>query len=97
MKTVEIYQLSDQGEQKVIAVCSLTEETVLCEGDESFVNHLSQNGITDYSQTPRITIFPDAGLHFLEQMKNNFSSGYINASDILDNSEQDEKKMLENE
>lgn len=82
MEFVEIYKLNNDGSQKIIAVCKLTGGEVICEGDKEFVEHLSKEGIIDYSSESREKIFPQAGRLFLEQLKFNFKSGYLNASDI---------------
>lgn len=83
MEYVEIYKLQNDGSQKVLAVCKLVENGVVCEGDETFVKNLNQGGIFDYeSQSPQQKLFPKDGRKFLEQLKFNFTSGYVNASDI---------------
>lgn len=82
MARVEIYKLNNDGSQRVIATCKLVEDKVICEGDEKFVEHLSTSGIYDYSQTPLAKILPENGRVFLEQLKFNFKSGYLNASEV---------------
>lgn len=82
MKYVEIYKLQNHGSQKVLAVCKLVGEEVVCEGDKTFVKNLNQEGIFDYATESKEKIFPKDGRKFLEQLKFNFKSGYLNASDI---------------
>lgn len=82
MKFVEIYVLQDDGSQKVIATCKLVNDSVVCDGDGNFVRNLNVEGVFDYSMSKKQTLFPKDGIHFLEQLKFNFQSGYINASDI---------------
>ena len=82
MPFAEIYKLKNDGSQEVIAVCGLVEGTVKCEGEGVFIQNLEQNGILDYSQTPSQKLFPKDGLRFLEQLKRNFKSGYLNASEV---------------
>ncbi len=82
MKYVEIYKLNNDGSQKVITICSLKGNRVICEGNKNFVKSLEKDGIIDYSNL-REKLFPKDGLNFLEQLKFNFKSGYLNASDII--------------
>lgn len=82
MRYVEIYKLNDDGSQSVIATCSLYNETVKCEGDVSMVKNLNEEGIRDYGSDKNKRIFQTDGIKFLEQLKYNFTSGYLNASDI---------------
>ncbi len=85
MQFVEIYELKNDGSQGVIAVCKLLNNEAICEGEKSFIENLKQRGVLDYSdssKSPAQKIFPKDGLRFLEQLKYNFKSGYLNASDI---------------
>lgn len=84
MGKVYIYKLNNDGSQKVIVTCRLMDDNmVICEGDKIFVENLSKRGIKDYTVIPPLEkIFPSDGRKFLEQLKNNFRSGYLNASDI---------------
>lgn len=84
MKYVEIYKLQNDGSQKVLATCVLQKDTIVCSGEEIFVNNLLKEGISDYSQTSSKKLFPKDGVHFLEQLKYNFKSGYLTASEIKD-------------
>ena len=82
MPFVEIYKLQNDGSQQVIAVCRLVGDAVKCEGNEIFIKNLEREGILDYSQPQLQKIFFKDGLRFLEQLKNNFKSGYLSASEI---------------
>lgn len=83
MEYVEIYKLQNDGSQKILAVCKLIGDQIICEGDEVFIKNLTEEGIFDYmSGEARIKLFPKDGRKFLEQLKFNFKSGYLNASDI---------------
>lgn len=85
MKYVEFYKLQNDGSQKVIATCHLSEDgQVECEGDFVFVDNLMKDGIKDYSTPEKLTLFFKDGLKFLEQLKFNFTSGYLNASEIME-------------
>lgn len=84
MKKVEIYKLNNDGTQTVIAVCRLdTDGIVKCEGDRDLIAHLEKAGIADYSANYPHTLYPKDGNAFLTNLKNHFSSGYLNASDII--------------
>lgn len=82
MNYVEIYKLENDGSQKILAVCKLSDNQVICEGDETFIQNLAEEGIRDYSSENKPKLFPKDGIKFLEQLKFNFKSGYLNASDI---------------
>lgn len=82
MLYVEIYKLNNDGTQKVLAVCKLTGEEVVCEGDAKFIQHLTREGINGYNPPFTRKLFPKDGRLFLEQLKYNFKSGYLNASGI---------------
>lgn len=82
MKLVEIYQLKDDGSQGVIVTCKLINGEVVCEGDQIFVENLEKEGIFDYSSSGKNKFYPKDGLKFLEQLRFNFKSGYLNASDV---------------
>ena len=83
MKYVEFYKLQNDGSQKIIAKCYLKENgLVSCEGAEIFIGNLQEHGIRDYNDPSGLKLYPKDGLRFLEQLKFNFTSGYLNASDV---------------
>lgn len=82
MEFVEIYKTQNNGSQKILATCRLIDNKVVCKGDEIFVKNLEKGGILDYTSSPRQKLFPKHGLKFLQQLQNNFRSGYLIASDI---------------
>ncbi len=82
MKYVEIYQLQNDGSQKTVVVCSLKDDGVSCDGDSNFVKNLELEGIIDYQSENSQKLYFKDGLRFLEQLKYNFKSGYLNASDV---------------
>ncbi|MEK7643967.1 MAG: hypothetical protein AAB390_01540 [Patescibacteria group bacterium] len=82
MYFVEIFKLKDGGSQSLLANCFLENGSINFKGDEKFIESLRQNGITDYSSVDKNKLFPIDGLKFLEQLKYNFRSGYLNATDI---------------
>ena len=85
MKYVEFYKLQNDGSQKVIATCHLNQDgQVECEGDPIFVDNLMKEGIKDYSTPGKPTLSFKDGLKFLEQLKFNFTSGYLNASEVME-------------
>lgn len=69
MQYVEFYKLQKDGSQKVIAICKLIDGKVICEGDEHLAALINRQKIED-------------GLKFLQRLKYNFKSGYLNASDV---------------
>ena len=84
MKKVEIYKLSENGAQETIVTCKLLGEIVSCEGEAKLVEYLTAKGIADYSSSTPVTLYPQDGLRFLQQLKFNFKSGYISASDVIE-------------
>lgn len=84
MSKVEIYKLESDGTQRTVAICRMVDDKVVCEGDGKFIEYLNSKGITDYSSEQPKQIYPQNGKSFLEQLKNNFTSGYLNASEILE-------------
>ena len=48
MVKVEIYRLNNDGTQKIIAVCRLENNLVVCDGEEPFLDYLSKEGIKNY-------------------------------------------------
>lgn len=82
MKFVEIYKIENDGSQRVIAVCKLVGEIAICKGDDVFVENLKNEGVWDYSKKLSSKIFPKDGLSFLEALRFNFKSGYLNASEV---------------
>ena len=85
MKYVEFYKLQNDGSQKIIAVCRLNEGGLVeCNGDPVFAGNLMRDGIKDYSSPEKPTLFFKDGLKFLEQLKFNFTFGYLNSSEVKD-------------
>jgi len=84
MSFIEIYKLQNDASQKVIATCKLADDgSVVCEGDQQFVESLAREGVRDYSSPNNSAkFFPKDGIRFLEQLKYHFKSGYLMASDI---------------
>jgi len=85
MKKVKIYKLQNNGDEHAIAICTLTDSGVVCEGEEVFINNLQKNGIRNYAdQSSGAMLFPKDGIKFLENLKNAFRSPYLSATDIID-------------
>ena len=84
MKYVEFYKLQNDGSQKVVATCYLNDNgEIVCEGNQVLSENIKKGGIKDYSsQDKKGQLFFKDGLKFLEQLKFNFTSGYLNASEI---------------
>lgn len=81
MPTVKIYKLQNDGSQTVLVICKLINNEVVFEGDDNFSNNIQKEGVFDYFNN-RQKIYPKDGLKFLEQLKYNFKSGYLMATDI---------------
>ncbi|OGZ97087.1 MAG: hypothetical protein A3I44_01010 [Candidatus Sungbacteria bacterium RIFCSPLOWO2_02_FULL_51_17] len=78
---VEIYKLQNDGSQRMIASCRLAGEAAECSGEEPFVTNLMVEGIRAHADG--VPLFPAEGRRFLEELKYFFTSGYMNASDVL--------------
>lgn len=84
MPKVKIYKLNNNGDQELLATCFLQSNgLVVCQGPETFVHNLKEKGILDYGNPERPKLFPKDGLKFLEQLKNNFKSAYLSATEVL--------------
>ena len=82
MSFVEFYKLNNDGTQKVIAACRFKDGLVACEGDMVFIGNLRDQGVNDYNNPKGDKIFFKDGIKFLEHLKFNFNSGYLNASEV---------------
>lgn len=87
MSYVQIYKLQNDGTQTVIATCALRDGVVTCEGDQVFISNLEKNGISD-SQNTQNNLYPKDGARFLDQLQHTFNSGYLVATNVIN----DEKK-----
>lgn len=84
MPHVTIYRLKNDGSEEIVAVCRLQDDRVVCESDNDiFVENLKRDGIIDYSSLEKKRLFFSDGRKFLEQLKFNFKSAYLIASDII--------------
>ncbi len=81
MKFVEIYKIDNEGAQSLVAVCTLSSDGVQIKGEQKLIDSLNE-GINNYSETGHKKVYPSDGLLFLEQLKFNFRSGYLNATEI---------------
>ena len=83
MKYVRIYKLENDGKQRVVITCKLIGDSVVCEGESTaIIEGINKNGIKNYENDEKL--FPADGEVFLKQLKFNFKSGYLNASDVLE-------------
>lgn len=83
MKYAELYRLQNDGSQRVVLRCQLSEHgEARCEGDRAIQAYLEKEGIENYTTPGGPTLFPKDGLRFLEQLSYHFSSGYLNASEV---------------
>lgn len=83
MPHVIIKKLNNDGSQSVLATCTLVDNQLKIIGDQTFIENLKTEGIRSYTQDQGKILFPQDGLPFLEQLKYNFKSGYLMASDVM--------------
>ncbi|MCX6736103.1 MAG: hypothetical protein NTZ13_03405 [Candidatus Parcubacteria bacterium] len=79
---VQIYKLQNDGSQTVLATAHLSGDIVTFEGDQKFIDFVTNEGIQNYSDDSGKKLFPKDGILFLEQLQYNFKSGYLNASEV---------------
>lgn len=84
MKTVRIYT-HHHRESHLAAVCTLVDGEVKLEGDEALVAALKSDGVLSRRRDgTRETLYPDAGILFLEALPRFFRTFYLLASDVQD-------------
>ncbi len=82
MKYVEIYKLTNTGDQNVILKCFLKDNMVVFEGEHiQLAKNLEDRGISD-NEDKTLILYPKDGLRFLENLKYHLTSGYLNASEV---------------
>ena len=84
---VDLFELDSQAKQTKIATFKMEEggsNRVEVEGDQYHpaVENLRGEGIFDYKNSTPTKLYPDDGLSFLENLKYNFRSGYLSASEV---------------
>lgn len=85
---VDLFELDPQANQKKIATFKINEDnpggTVEIEGDQYHpaVENLRGEGIFDYKNATPSKLYPYDGMSFLENLKYNFRSGYLSASEV---------------
>lgn len=86
MYFVDLFELDSQAKQKKIATFKMDEESpnVEIEGDQYHpaIENLKGEGIFDYKNATPTKLYPWDGLNFLENLKYNFRSGYLSASEV---------------
>lgn len=87
MYFVDLFELDSQAKQKKIATFKMNEDSpnnVETEGDQyhPVIENLRGEGIFDYKKSNPGKLYPNDGLSFLENLKYNFRSGYLSASDV---------------
>lgn len=82
MQYVEIYKLTNMGDQKVVLKCLIKEDIVVFEGENlQIAKNFEIHGIKDFNNK-KLILYPKDGLIFLENLKHNLNSGYLNASEV---------------
>jgi len=83
MKSVQIYKLENNGDQTVLTTCKLVNETIILEPENSFMmKEFVEKGIKNYEN--KTVLYPTDGEEFLKHLKFHFKSGYLNASDVIE-------------
>ncbi len=84
---VDLFELDPKAKQKKIATFKMEEDRpghIEIEGDEYHpaVESLKGEGIFDYKNCLPNKLYPHDGISFLENLKYNFRSGYLSATDV---------------
>ena len=87
MKSVEIYQLQNDGSQIVIATCRLEDRSVVCEGNETLIEVFSTEGIKNYDNPNSPNLFPKDGIIFLNNLQYHLATPYLSASPVHEKEE----------
>lgn len=87
MYFVDLYELDKFKHQKKVATFKFGEETfgvVQIEGETNnpLINSITREGIFDFKFAKPGRLYPYDGMSFLENLKYNFRSGYLSASDV---------------
>ena len=87
MYFVNLYELDRNKNQKKIATFKFGEETFGTVQTEETVNHpvidsINREGILDFKFAKPGRLYPYDGMSFLENLKYNFRSGYLSATDV---------------
>ena len=84
MKYVKFLKLQNDGSQTEIARAIFDDTKIKFEGDENLIFNLQNSAIRNYTEKKPTMLTPADGLKFLEQLKYTFKSGYLNATDIIE-------------
>ena len=85
MKKVNIYKLNNDAEQVISLICIFHDNEITFEGSATkLAEKMKEEGIIDYSSRFHTKLFPSDGIKFLDQLKNNFKTPYLAATDIIE-------------
>lgn len=87
MYFVDLYELDKSKHQKKVATFKFSEETFGSVQTEGEANHpaidsITREGILDFKFSRPGRLYPYDGMSFLENLKYNFRSGYLSATDV---------------
>ncbi len=90
-KQVEIYKIIDGSQQCILRLLLSQDGNMIYEfpfsenEGQRLVQKLKEKGIKNYDpNATKNSLYPVDGMLFLQQLKNNFHSGYLNATEIMD-------------
>ena len=91
---VDLYELDHNAQQKKIATFKFKEGgseqvEIDCEHNHPVIENIKFEGIFDYKYARPGKLYLYDGLHFLENLKYHFRSGYLSATDV-------QKKTIDN-
>jgi len=85
MSKVNLYKLNNNAKQELVLTFSLENNQVIMRGSATkLIEKIQREGIIDYTSKFQLPIFSDDGLKFLEQLKYNFKTAYLMATDVLE-------------
>ena len=84
MKKVIIYRLNNAGDQEEVVICTLGDDNkVIFSGQDKDLIEEIKNGIKNYNAKNEYVI-PSQGELFLNELKYNFRTPYLSATDVMD-------------
>jgi hypothetical protein len=82
MQKVNLLKTNNDGSQSLLVSCLFDGHKILLKGDEALIKTLYSEGIPCYASGKNI--FPQDGPLFLNELRHVFRSGYLTATDVID-------------
>ena len=83
MKVVHIYEIQDDGTNRVIMTVKLVGKSCRFDGGRFFAKELKDKGIYLYNDGEHKYLYPKDGLEFMEALSTHYSGSRVWASDVI--------------